>query len=141
MGFTPEPTTIKLNFKDTELDGLTITTKSCTVKEFNQFIRWSLTDVSKGEDPVKSNEAIEELFASKLIEWNLEIPAGRPVPTTLAGVRRLDSNIFARILLAWQRGLTSVPTKPQPQSNNGALPDRSEESMLGLDQLSQSPGN
>lgn len=141
MGFTPEPTTVRLNFKDTELDGLIVVTKSCTVKEFNQFIRWSLTDVTKGGDPVASNEEVEKLFASKLIEWNLEIPTGKPVPTTLAGIRSLEANVFSRILSAWQRGLTSVPTKSQPPSGNGALPDSSEESMLGLGQLSESPGS
>ena len=141
MGFTPEPTTIKLNFKDTELDGLEVVTKSCSVKEFNQFIRLSMTDITRGENPAASNEEIEKLFASKLVSWNLEIPAGRPVPTTLAGIRSLETNIFSRILLAWQRGLTTVPTRSQPPSKNGALPERSEESMLGLDKLSESPGN
>ena len=136
MGFTPKSTTVKLNFSGSDLDGLTVITKSMTVGEYNAMIG-SGASLSM----LESNALVLDKFLDCLIEWDLEIPAGRPVPRTKKGCERVDSNVMSEILAAWVVALTSVPTKSPTQSRNGARPDRSVESTLGLGSLSESPGN
>jgi hypothetical protein len=136
VGFTPETTIVKLNFKGSTLEGLTVETRSVTVKEYNAMI-------SAGGDMslLESNAMILDKFLDKLISWDLEIPVGRPVPATKKGCDRIDSNVLSEILAAWMVALTAVPTKSPTRSKNGSRPSRSEESTLGLGELSESPGS
>jgi hypothetical protein len=137
MGFTPEPTTIKLNFKD-DLEGLQVTMRSMSVAEYNAM----LTDMmATGEEFLKANQAIYDQFSERLVSWNLDDGHGVPVPATREGLDTQDTNLVSRMIAAWQGALTAVPTKRKPQSENGSLPNRMEESTLGLDSMSQSPGN
>jgi hypothetical protein len=136
VGFTPEATTIRLNFQGGTLEGLEVVTKSVTVKEYNRIL-----GAGGSMSMLESNELVLEKFLVALVSWNLEIPAGRPVPKTRSGCDRIDSPVLAEILAAWMVGLTSVPTRSPTRSKNGSRPDRSAELTLGLDELSESPGS
>lgn len=136
-GFKPEATTIKLNFKDTDLDGLVITIKSVSVKKFNAM----MADTRTGAEGAESNKELIELFLEKLVSWNLLGEDEEPLPHTVEAVESLESNLFTRIVIAWQQGMTTVPTTSRQPSTGGSPPSRSAESTLGLDSLSESPGS
>jgi hypothetical protein len=136
VGFTPEATTIKLNFEGTALQGLEVVTNSITVGKYN-----ALISSAGNKSLLESNAIVLDEFLAALVSWNLEIPAGRPVPRTRKGCERIDSPVMTEILAAWMVALTSVPTKSPTQSRNGDRPSRSEESNLGLAGLSENPGS
>lgn len=135
MGFTPETTTIKLNFSGSALEGLEVVTHSVSVGVYNKLIGGESLSV------FDSNAQILDQFLTALVSWNLEVPAGRPVPKTKKGVERIESNTLSEILSAWMVALTSVPTKYPTRSNGTRPPNRLEESSLGLEGLSESPGS
>ncbi len=137
MGFRPSPVLIKLNFRDSDLEGLEVTMRSVTIREHAELLRGQ---ASVSSDLVESNEAYLAKFASKLVSWNLENPeSGEPVPATREGVDSLESNVFTQISRAWQQALLTVPpTSPAP-SQNGAAPGISLEESLGLGSASILP--
>lgn len=138
MGFEPEPTTIKLSFSESpDLAGLEVTMKSITVQMYNKILAQALL---KGEEGIKASLEVHDLFCSKLVSWNVTSD-GKPVPATQKGIESQESNFIVRIIAAWQIALTTVPTTSSSASKNGARRSHSQESALGLDAQSRSPGN
>lgn len=131
MGFTPEEYTYKLTFSGTELDGLIMSTTSCTVGEWQDMLRMSSSD-----DPTRTtaqladnNDRIANLFLDNVKSWNLEIPAGKPVPISLDGFRAVSNRHGGMMITAWQKSMSEVPTNSPSESSDGAL---SPEQSLGL---------
>lgn len=138
MGFTPEPTILKLVFADdTPLHGLVVRAKPCTVGEWNELLERSGTPTS-GRDTVEANNWVAELFLQHVVSWDLEIPAGSPVPLTLEGWNKVDNSHANMIIGAWQVAMISVPKTSKSESPDGEI---SEEQQLGLANLSESLPN
>jgi hypothetical protein len=136
VGFEPEETTIKLNFKDqSDLDGLEVVMRSMSVKEYNDQMASALLTGAEG---INASIAVIGKFTDKLVSWNIT-RGGEPVPADRAGVDSQDTNLITRIWSQYQAALTTVPTRRSASSSNGSLPNRSEELTLGLGSMSESP--
>lgn len=136
-GFTPDATVYRLNFEGTELDGLIVRTSSCTIAEWNNMLR-SAPDTVSARDLADGNDRMTEMFLKYVVSWNLEIPAGEPVPLTLQGFNQLGTRHGALILSSWQKAMTEVPTNSRPASSSGEI---SPEQQLGLVSSSESLPN
>lgn len=135
-GFTPQMNSVyKLVFPGTELDGLEIRTKPCSIREWNEMLRGPEETVSTRRDIADGNDRMTEMFLSYTVSWNLEIPEGTPTPLTLEGFNQLGTRHGAMIISAWQRAMTEVPTNSRPELSFG---DSSPEQELGLVATSES---
>lgn len=138
MGFTPEPTIFKLVFEEgTPLHGLTVRATSCTVGEWHEMLSEAGVRLS-GKEAVESNNKYAQKFLEHVVSWDLEIPAGHPVPLTLDGWNLLDNSHSNAIIAAWQVAMISVPKISRRESPSG---ETSAEHSLDLASLSESLPN
>lgn len=76
--------------------------------------------------PVMSPEELEkrdrsyELFASRVVEWNLESAPGEPLPTTLTGMHQLDWTWGRDLVKAWVKAVSEVPAPLSKPSDDGS---------------------
>jgi hypothetical protein len=102
---------------DEDLDGVVVKVRPPTVLEAleNIDIGW-LRDGSL--PPVEHAKRLADLyavFASRLVEWNLE-DAGQPIPATLDGLHQIPHDVGGRILGSWLYETSTVPA-PLPQDS------------------------
>jgi hypothetical protein len=136
VGFTPKKETLVLRFDpDTPLHGLVVKTKPCTVGEWNEMLRMGSDKKSSGGEVADANDQVAQLFLDHVIEWDLEIPEGHPVPLTLEGWRTIDHRHAGIMITAWQLAMVGVPKLLNGNSDNGRT---SEEQSLDLAKLSES---
>lgn len=135
MVFIPEPTTYKLNFKETDLAGLEVEMTACSVEEYSMLLRVSGQKMT-GPEASKANDEILDMFIDHLIKWNLGGKDKKIVPRTRASISKLENRLVTRLIAAWQVAMITVDIPLQIASPNGEL---SEEASLGLGNASESP--
>lgn len=136
MGFTPKSTILKLVFEeDTPLHGLTVRARSCTVGEWNDMLTWSAEKHTNPKDVAEANDRIAALFLEHVVDWDMEIPEGHPVPVTLEGWRMIDNDHADILITAWQMAMAGVPKSSKNSSGSG---ETSAEQSLDLASLSES---
>ena len=78
-----------------------------------------------------------DLFADRLIEWNLEDERGNPVPPTREGVRSVDAGVVKAILFNWVDHSTGVFRSPLDDDTGGGQgsdpPDPAIEATIPMD--------
>lgn len=136
MAFTPPQVTYELDFVGTELDGLTVVATGTTVG--NLLTMSDMID-NLGELPDEDELAqagpetakrfagamtklrqLVDTYAEVLVRWDLEIPAGHPVPPTAEGMARLSPRHMMMIIKAWQAAVSQVPAELGKDSIGGA---------------------
>lgn len=131
MGFTPKGKVYVLDFEgDPELDGLEVKCRSAPISAMLAMgeLLESATSIEGGDpnDPavaVRQLQAMRPLlaaYADVLVEWNLELDPGTPVPATFEGLCRLDAGQVMRIIAAWQKAVSDVPAPLPEPSSSGA---------------------
>lgn len=125
MAFTPPETIYVLDFAGTELDGLTVEARSSDiggVLALSEMID-GMGDVPDPEDAASVTPEklaryakamgllykIIDTYSRVLVSWDLEIPAGNPVPATAEGMHRLNTRHLMMIVKAWQQAVSQVP--------------------------------
>lgn len=139
-GFEPEPKTYRLTFgPETGLEGLQVTMASITVAESNRMVRIMSRSYSRenADEALTDMEWSNNLFASKLLEWNL-LHKGKKVPPTAKGIESQDRFLIAAINRAWQEAMVSIPA---PLSDGSSGGETTEEATLDLENASKSPSN
>lgn len=138
VAFTPEKTTLKLVFEEgTPLHGLTVRIRPCTVGEWHEMLSKSGVSTS-GPETVQINNEVAEMFLKHLVSWDLEIPAGTPVPFTMEGWNKLENSHANLLIAAWQVSMLGIPKNSKTSSVDG---NNSVESELDLESLSASLPN
>jgi len=114
MGFTPKSTIYRLKFEG-DLDGLEVVTRSASVvayEDMAELADWQFASPPNAADRKRIAETYEA-FAAVLVEWNLEVPAGVPVPTTLAGIKTQEPGLVHAIITAWMEAVAeALASKP-----------------------------
>jgi hypothetical protein len=105
---------LKFEGEDDELDGLEVTIRSLSIREF-----LALTRLSKSPD--EAGDAMMERFASALVEWNLADEDGRDVPADLDGVQVQEPKFILRLISAWMEQMAGVDA-PLAQSSSDGQP-------------------
>lgn len=117
MGYRVKPKQYRLKFAGAEFEGLEVIMASMTVREWEDLMSPLPDDRAEA---VKANDAKTELFASRIISWNLTGDDDKPVPATLAAVKGLDRPFVVALMSAWQMALIGVdPTSGSESSDGG----------------------
>ncbi|SRR6266403_655593 len=113
MGYKRGKKTYKLVFEDDEFDGLVVRTGPVNLGEYFEAVKLE-------------GEPLIELFASKLVEWNLEEEDGAPVPATLAGLYTQDREFVRTLVRSWFKTVAGIsdplplPSEDGEQSQVGS---------------------
>lgn len=119
MGYTPDEDILRLKFVDR--DGLEVDVESTSVDNILRLM--ALADLAESSTGAEQAKAAEELicgFQGCLRRWNVEIPSGRPVPTTVEGVKSLKFPFAFEIITAWLNAVAGVSGPLPAGSTNGA---------------------
>lgn len=119
MGFKRNPKIYNLKWDDGEYAGLEVHVRSLTM---GQLIA---TQNGEGHNGKKGNAAQIELFAERLVSWNLEDENGQPVPTTLDAILAEDDDLILDINKRWAEAVMGV-SAPLPQSSPAGEPSPAE---------------
>jgi hypothetical protein len=139
VAFTPKPTILKLVFEDdTPLHGLTVRARPCSIGEWQDMIAWGEEKATSAKDLQEKNDRVAQLFLDHVVEWDMEIPEGKPVPLTLEGWKMLDKDHADILITAWQFAMYGIPKISKNESPDG---ETSEEQSLDLAKLSESLPN
>jgi hypothetical protein len=105
---------------------------SLTVEEFHEGLRLGAL-ASKSEKisdaAVESDDQINNLFAKRLVSWNLEGDDGHPLPPTIEIIKGLPNRTVSIMVREWFKAMTAVPPDSSGSSNGSG---RSAEQSLGL---------
>lgn len=87
MGFTPDEAVVAVDFTGTVLDGLNVKIKDADTDTLLRLVR----DAGKigsgkveqsGTETAAALDALLTAVAEMIVEWDLEVPAGTPLPPT-----------------------------------------------------------
>ncbi len=118
MGFKPREKLYRLDFTDTELDGLVVRTRAISTDQF-----YALDDlVRETKGNVEFVKALSPELVAVVKDWNLENDDDTPVPITLEGLLgRFEFKDVATIVEAWLDAMSGVPAPLDQPSTDGAL--------------------
>lgn len=125
MGYTVPERTYPLPLGE-EFAGLEVTVRSVSIGEYMKLAGFT------GED-VPVSYAIDQLCAN-LVAWNLETPAGEPIPVTAA--KDQDKELILALTTAWIGSLHGVP---DPLENSSPSGEPSLEASMPMNVPSPSP--
>jgi hypothetical protein len=102
MGFTPNRKLFRLVFEG-DLDGLEVTCRSSSVVVYKRIASYAARVYSSppSDEDLAALADLYASFAAVLVEWNLEEPAGVPVPATLDGVETQEPALVNAVVTAW----------------------------------------
>lgn len=115
MGYKVGAKVHKLTFEDFE--GLEVRVRSMPLGEFLEFAELIDSSGFAGEGA----RAIFTRFSKVLVSWNCEDSKGKPVPTSVAGLLKLDLLEARAIIEGWRDAITGV-TGPLEQNSTGGEP-------------------
>jgi hypothetical protein len=118
MGFKRKRKIYKLDFTDTEYEGLEVKVRGLTTGEYLELV--SLSGVTEEGD--KEVEGMIRMFSEHLVGWNLEDEDGKPIPTTYEAVKDNDFTMNAAIVSAWTAALADVSEETAKKSVTGDSP-------------------
>ncbi|MFI8301571.1 hypothetical protein ACIGCZ_37315 [Streptomyces nigra] len=127
MGYRPKRRVYALDFTGTDWEGLEVSMRGMTVGE----------ELDLAGNDISAALIVEEL-TKRLISWNVEDEEGRPVPTTMDGVRTQDGAMILAILDALRQANSGVPA-PLPETSPSG--ETSPAPPIPMAPLSQSPEN
>jgi hypothetical protein len=133
VAYVRKPKVFKVSFEEPHfLAGLTLQTKSVSVREFAEFglkLGEAAQVENAGTDAAKlrglallltSLDEVREMFAEKLISWDMEEENGEPTPATLEGVMSLDDKEFYGIVGEWLDAIGKPDEDLGKDSGSGA---------------------
>jgi hypothetical protein len=121
--------------------GVKVIVKGLTIGEaleFGEFLDGVLiAPIMREEDVVRRDRAYA-LFASRVVEWNLESESGVPLPATLDGMHKLDWTWGRDFIHAWTRVVSDVPDPLEQPSTDGP---QSPAASVPMEPWLESPGS
>lgn len=122
MGKRREPRLFKLTFADEPYDGLSVTLRGLTIREYTAMgSRQSSTEA-------EAVQALLDTIGPNIVDWNREDENGQPLPPTLDNLRDEEPALLQLIASEWTQAMAGVSGPLEP-SSNGGLPSEVE-SML-----------
>lgn len=123
MGIVVGARVYELALEGEHYAGVKVLAKGLTVGEaldFGEFLDGlAIAPVMTAEE-VERRDRTYVLFASRLVEWNLESAPGEPLPMTLDGMWQLDWRMAKDLIGAWTRAVSEVPAPLGRPSTDGA---------------------
>ena len=124
MGFTPPKTVYRLDFEDTELDGLEVRMRGGNLGQtFGIGDLVGVTEENATPEDAKAILRQYEEIAKHLVSWNVEDENKNPVPADLEGLKTLETRHVNMIVAAWQRAQADVPGPLSKPSSSTRPPE------------------
>lgn len=125
MGFDVSKThkSYVLEFDDPDYEGLEIRMRGLTLNELFEFDRLEEACAATPTDIAATEKAVRlrnELFAHKVIDWNLE-EGGVAAPFTAEWLGTQDPGFVGRMLMAWRNAVAGVSSPLDGSSTSGNL--------------------
>lgn len=122
MGYKRNPKVYRLTFaEDTDYPGLEVQVRTLSLGQL-------LAIRAKGQAGEDATSGMVDLFADRLVAWNLEAEDGTPVPATREAVEAEDDDMILAVINRWQEAMAGVPAPLDSGSPSG--PPSAVESML-----------
>lgn len=114
-GFRRKRKTYKLDFSETEWDGLEVRVRGLSTGEYLQIIQLSAASDDSGS---AETEGMLRMLTSHIVSWNLE-DNDEPVGTSFEDVKENDFTMNMAIINAWITALSTVPEDLAKKSSAG----------------------
>lgn len=124
MGYRRKRKVYVLKFEDPELAELEVRAEGASVEQLMDLMdlaRFGAGGAKFGIEDMKEIKGLFDLFASKLISWNLETEDGKPVPATAQGLGDQDMDLAMDLVMAWVGAVIGV-SDPLEQSSTDGTP-------------------
>ncbi len=121
-GYRRKNTTTVVHFADDRYADLHIIMKAASMKTMLTALELAAKLERMGENPtagVGTMRQLMELFASKLVQWNLLDENGDPVPPTVDGLLECDPSEAIDMVMAWADTALGVDAPLDPTSVAG----------------------
>lgn len=141
MGVVVGARVYELDLEGEQYQGVKVLAKGLTVGEaleFGEFMDGLRIAPVMTAEEVEKRDRSYELFASRLVEWNLESKPGEPLPMTLDGMRQLDWSWGKDFIRSWVKAVSDVPAPLSQPSGDGSP---SPVASIPMEPLSESPGS
>lgn len=129
MGYRRVKPVYVLKFEDPELAELEVRAKGASVGQLMKLMdlaRFAVGGHKFTAEDFKDLGGLFELFASKLISWNLEDEDGTPIPATVDGLNDQDMDFALDLVLAWVSAVIGVSAPlGQPSTDGTPFPEGS----------------
>lgn len=122
MGKRREPRLFKFTFGDGPYEGLSLTLRGLSIREYNQ-MTGSISDSEQ-----ENLNALTATIAGQLTDWNREDENGQPLAPTLENLRDEEPQLIHAIVAEWNQAMAGVPAPLDGASPSG--PPSEVESML-----------
>lgn len=131
---------LRLVFDDPELEGLEVKARRLNIGQMLDLMELrGLASAGDASEEVRLGmKRVFGVLAGALLSWNLEEPAGVPVPLNADTLAELDMGFVMAIIDALRDATTAVPVPLGPRSSAGVP---SEELSIPMAPLSESPTN
>ncbi len=122
MGYVPRRTQYKLDFSQTEYDGLEVVTRSASMATLLGILELAdeAEQATSGKEGLAKLDQLFGLFEGVLVSWNVESEDGKPVPASKAGLLTQDSAFTLAVIQMWAREMTQAPPTSPTASGSGA---------------------
>lgn len=123
MGHALKRTIYRLTFEDPELADLSVRVRSLNVGQMLEATELSRLDDDKlpVQEKLAAMGELFDVFASALVDWNLEEEDGTAIPATLAGIKTLESAFLMDVIRTWITATAGVAA-PLAQPSAGGSP-------------------
>lgn len=118
MGFQRKRKVYKLDFAETEYEGLEVQVTGLTTGEYLDFLLLSGA-VEEAGSGANETQGMLEMFSRHLLSWNLESEDSEPVPADFDGIKSNDLTMNLRIVDAWISALSNVSEATEKKSLTG----------------------
>jgi hypothetical protein len=141
MGVVVGARQFELHLEGEQYADVKVITKGLTVGEaleFGEFLDGLRIAPVMTAEEVERRDVSYALFASRVVEWNLESAPGEPLSRDLAGMQALDWTWGRDFIRAWVTEVTEVP-RPLAQPSTDGTP--LEVASIPMEPWLESPGN
>lgn len=123
MGFQRKRKIYKLDFAETEYEGLVVQVSGLTTGEYLDFlVLSSATPTADANASGNETHTMLEMLARHLVSWNLLDEDEAPVAANFDGVKANDLAMNLRIIDAWIGAISGVPEATEKKSLPGDSP-------------------
>lgn len=113
MGYKPKKKIYDLKFDDPDMEGLEVKLRGLNTGQM------LMADNARAEGGDELIRELLELYATQLVEWNIEGDDGQPLPLTLDSVLSLDLDFNMQVIDAWKAAIVGVPAPLDSASPDG----------------------
>ncbi len=121
MGFQRKRKIYKLDFSETEYEGLEVEVSGLTTGEYLDFLVLSSGAEGTGNNSSETQEMLT-MLANHIVSWNLEDENGNAVPISFEGLKTNELSLNMLMVDSWVQAISGVSNDTGKESLPGSNP-------------------